>query len=94
MTRALAAVSLLAASLALSAMFVLDRRNVIVVAPWPAIPMITTPVTPATAFSVDQVEEPVPVEIGIAATLGGRIGPAPGVSGEQGKVARRAGWSR
>lgn len=39
MTRALAGVSVLAASLAASAMFVLVRPNVIVVAPFPVVPM-------------------------------------------------------
>ena len=59
MSRALAGVAVLAASLVISAILVLGRPNVIVVAPGPALPLITTPVTTTSAFSVDQVEEAV-----------------------------------
>jgi hypothetical protein len=59
MTRALAGVSVLAASLTVSAMFVLARPNVIVVAPFPVVPLITSSVTTTAEFSVDQIEEAV-----------------------------------
>lgn len=73
MSRGLAVLCLLAA-IAVGAIFAVAGPDLVVVAPGPAFPIRTNPVTTTSTFSVDQIEEKAFTSIARLELLSGRRG--------------------